>query len=118
MRHLYLLSIGLLFFSMSCFCQIVDWKNDKYWLEAGLGGYSSTDSTGGFSYVLSANLIRNTTAYKLKYLYHEEFRIFGPSPREKLHSIGMLIGKGFEGKSIQIYFSAGVGIIGGVKRGK
>lgn len=49
---------------------------------------------------------------------HQEFELFGPDPMEESYSVGMMIGKGFRRKHIQIQFSGGLEIIGGIKRGK
>ena len=104
--------------SISCFGQVVNFRKDKYWLEAGLGGYSSIDSVGGISYSLSANLNSNSVTYKIRYLKHVEYSFLKPRPAESYHCIAMLIGKGYDGKAFHIYFSAGVGMIAGVRRGR
>jgi len=118
MKKIGIILIGLTSLLQTGFSQIVDFKKDQYWIDAGFGSYYSTDQTDGFTWNLGVNLISDNTLYKLRFLNQQEFKIFGPGPLEESYSVGMMIGKGFKGKYIQILFSGGLGITGGIKRGK
>jgi hypothetical protein len=109
---------GLIFYTLSGYSQIIDFKNDKYWIDAGVGGYYSTDLTDGLAWNLSVNMINDSTLYKVRFLNLQEFQLFGPDPLEEFYSVGMMVGKGFSGKYIQVFFSGGLGVTGGIKRGK
>ncbi len=104
--------------SISSLVHAVDFKNDKYWIDAGFGNYYSTDNTEGISWNLAVNLINNNTLYKIRFLNHQEFKLFGPDPLEDFYNLGMMMGKGFSGKYHEIQVSGGLGITGGVNRGK
>lgn len=112
-----LLTLGMLFTAVS-FAQVIDFKNDKYWINAGLGAYYAKDKTDGFTWNIQFNLNPNKTIYKINFLHHQEFSLFGPDPLENFYHLGMLIGKNYSVKYAQIGFSIGIGATGGVKRGK
>jgi len=118
MKQFNLLIIGLFILSISGSSQIIDFKNDKYWIDAGLGNYYSTSNTDGFTWNLGFNLIHDSKLYKVRFLNNKEFQLFSPDPLEEFNSVGILIGKGFSGKYIQIQFSGGLGVTSGLKRGK
>ena len=118
MKRLNILIIGLFIFSINCFCQIIDIKRDKYWIDGGFGNYYSTGKTDGFTRNLCVNMIIDSTIYKIRLNNYQEFQLWGIDPVEQFNSLGILIGKGYSSKYIQLYFSAGFGIIDGVKRGK
>lgn len=97
-------------------CQVAVVKESKFWIDAGPGAYNS-GHTSGFTLYLGANLVFDSTQYKLRTLLHDEFLLFGPSPSEKYYSVGALIGKGIYTRFIQIQVSAGLGVTGGITRG-
>jgi len=111
---------GLLLYSLTCVSQVVDFENDEYWVDAGVGGFSTIDEISDISWHLSVNLFKDTTFYKIKYTRNEEwdFSFSGPRPEEKYNSISLMIGKGFSRKHIQLQYLGGLGITGGIKRGK
>jgi len=96
----------------------IDFKNYSYWIDAGAGYYYSTNESDGLSYNFSANLINNRTLYKIRFLYQEEFNMFGPTPSEKFYCSGIMLGKGFMWEKVRLQLSGGLGITGGIKRGK
>jgi len=110
--------IGLAICSLNCFSQIIDLKNDKLWIDLGIGSYYAFEESDGFSDYISVNLYKDSVLYKIRFLNYDEFNLFGPSPSEEFYDIGMMIGKGFSGKYAQILFSGGLGVTGGIKRGK
>ena len=117
MKRLYLVILGLLILSMSGYSQLIDFKNDNYWINAGTGNYYSTENTFGFTNYLGVNLFVDSTFYKVRLMHYQEFNLLGAYPSEEFNSVGVLIGKGLSSKYIQVQFSIGLGIIGGVKRG-
>ncbi len=115
MKKLIALTI-LIIYSFTVHSQIIDFKNDKYWLDAGIGEYVSK-KTSGFTGNLSANAIINCTLYKISFLHSEEFNLFGPSPNEKYYTLSPMLGIGFSGRFLQLHISSGLGISWGVIRG-
>jgi hypothetical protein len=116
MQQFYFLSLGLFIYSITVSGQIIDYKNDKYWIDAGLGMFYTTGQTDGFSGSFSANLISDNTLYKIRFLYHTEFHMFEYGPTEKFFSVGLMSGRGLSGEYVQIHFSGGLGITGGKNR--
>lgn len=117
MRKKILYFIVFTFFLSSGFSQILDTKNDKYWIDGGLGRYFATYKTESIALGFSANLLKNNTIYGGRFIHYQELWLFGPEPSEKFNEFGILIGKGFYGEYLQIQFLGGIGIFGGYKRG-
>jgi len=118
MKRIGILIIGFICLFQVGYTQVIDLEKDKYWIDAGFGSYYSTEHTDGFTWNFGVNLIFDSTLYKLRFLNQQEFDLFGPDPLEEFYSVGMMIGKGFAGKFVQIQFSGGLGITGGIKRGE
>ena len=59
MRKIFLLFAGTLIVLTAGFSQIVGFKHDKYWIDAGTGNYCSTEKTDGFIFNFSINLIHD-----------------------------------------------------------
>ncbi len=98
--------------------QIVDFKNDQYWLDAGIGQYY-TPKEGFISLDLGINLVKTNLAYKVKYSGQYEFGLLsGLNPKEQFHTIGLMIGKYISDKYVHMQISGGLGLMGGVKRSK
>ena len=110
--------IGFIWLFQTGFNQVNDLHKYKYWIDVGSGGYYSIDNIEGFSWSLGVNLIADSTLYRLRFLNQREFKIPAPDPLEESYSVGMMIGKALTGKYIQIEFSGGLGITGGIKRGR
>jgi len=115
--------IGLFTFYLTGFSQIIDFKNDKYWVDAGFGSFITVNNISGlpifpiFPPYLSVNLFNDKTFYKISFIRNEEWALLGDMPYEKYYSVGILLGKGFSRKYYQFQFSGGLGITGGIKRG-
>lgn len=107
-----------LFVANNGFGQVVDFKTDRYWLEAGLATYNSTQNSGGISLNINASFNRDEMLYKLRFFNHQELSIFGPRPSENLYEVGGLIGKLYTDKFFQFHASAGLGAIMGKTRGE
>jgi hypothetical protein len=87
-------------------------KNEYLWMSAGIGGSSFGWSTGvDFSLEVEKDL------YTFHFIYNEEFLILGPLPIEKLWDFGVLYGKVAKSHTGFISGSAGLSMVGGVKRG-
>ena len=112
----------LFLYSLTCVSQVIDFENDEYWVDAGIGGFGTIDKMGGGLYHFGANLFKDsTTFYKIKYSRIEEVSDYwftGPRPEERYNSFSLMIGKGFSRKHIQLQYLGGLGITGGMKRGK
>ncbi|MDO9340471.1 MAG: hypothetical protein Q7T72_08095 [Bacteroidales bacterium] len=112
--------IGLSTFYLTGFSQVIDFKNDKYWVDAGFGSFITINNISGlpvFPQYLSINLFNDSTFYKISFLRNEEWDLFGDNPNEEYYSVGVLLGKGSSRKYLQFQFSCGLGITGGIKRG-
>ncbi|MPN53579.1 hypothetical protein SDC9_201243 [bioreactor metagenome] len=67
---------------------------------------------------LGANLFKDSTLYKVRFLWNKEFDLLGSNdPSEEFYSAGVMIGKVRSNQYIQFRYSGGIGVIGGVKRG-
>ena len=82
------------------------------WLSGGLGG-SSSGLSGGFSFThqISDKII------SVRYIYNEEFIIFGPNPAQNAWDVGVLFGKCAKSRHAFASIAAGIGVTGGLKRG-
>ena len=105
-------------FSFNSFSQIIDYKNDKLWIDVGLGRYYSNSDFEGFTSNISINLMKENLLYKIRNLNYTEFNVFWPTPDEKFNEVGLMIGKGFSGKFTHVLLSGGLGITEGTKRRK
>jgi hypothetical protein len=92
-------------------------ETSKYWIDAGIGNYSNFHNSGGLNWNTSVNYMQNKISYKIRYLYNEEFDIFGPSPAERFKSGGILIGKSILANYGHCSFLGGIGMVSGTKRG-
>jgi hypothetical protein len=90
MKQIYFLSLGFMIYSVSVSGQKIDFKNDKYWIDAGAGWFHTTGQTDGFSGSFSVNQISDRTLSKIRFLYHTEFHMFEPGPAEKFYSVGLI----------------------------
>ena len=84
-------------------------------LESGpreLGG-----SSAGLSAGLSYSLQNGKHLTTIRSTYNEELVIFGPSPAESIWDIGVMYGRGAKSKYGFASIAAGLGLVGGVKRG-
>jgi len=86
--------------------------NRQYWINGGLGVSSAGLSSGvGFSHQTGKQLIT------VRSTYNEELNIFGPSPAERVWDVGVMYGRIAKSKYGFASVSAGLGLVGGVKRG-
>jgi hypothetical protein len=106
-----LMIVLLIFYSAEAFTQ-VNGRADSYWFDGSLGG-DNLGINGG----VSINYMHKSTVFRLRYLGSEEFQIFGPSPSETVNDVGILFGKTYTKKYIQLVASGGMGFITGIKRG-
>ena len=98
-----------------CYAEDVSTNNKSplYWLNAGFGISSIGPSGGvGFSCQLHKDLI------SIRYVRGEEFQIFESSPKEMVWDVAALYGRSVKSRSILASISGGIGIAGGVRRGK
>ena len=122
MRRLSILFV-LFTFYLTGFSQIIDFKNDKYWVDAGFGSFITVKNISGmpsfpvFPPYLSVNLFNDHTFYKISFIRNKEWALLGDKPYEVYNSVSILLGKGFSRKYYQFQFSGGLGITGGIKRG-
>ena len=113
--------ICLLFYSMTCHGQITDQKNNNYYIDLGIGGFTTFNNLSGGTYYIGINRLTNSTHYAMRYRRLSEGSIVnfgGPSPSEEYGSIGLMFGKGSSKKSYQSHFLGGLGVTGGITRGK
>jgi len=90
-------------------------KKDLFWVNVGLGIGSSGGAAGAnFSYHFGSTLV------SLRYVYGEEIRgmFEGPSPLESVWDLGLLYGVSEKASYGVVSVSAGVGLVGGVRRGR
>lgn len=80
----------------------------KYWIDSGIGITSKIDDQSYIAMSLSLNYLQNKSLYKLRLLGITEFNIFGQS--EGAVTIGVLLGKHYSSKFVQISFLGGLGI--------
>ncbi|MFA5646790.1 MAG: hypothetical protein WC951_00655 [Bacteroidales bacterium] len=114
----YLVFLALCFFlTAPTHSQIIDLEKDQLWVDIGFGVLETYGVTE-INFNLGLNLVSGSILYKIRTLINTEFDLFGPTPSEEFYSLGALIGKGFSTDYIHIYFSGGIGITGGVKRGE
>jgi len=86
--------------------------NRQYWINGGLGVCSAGLSSGiSFSHQTGKQLIT------VRSTYNEELNIFGPSPAERVWDVGVMYGRSAKSKYGFVSVSAGLGLVGGVKRG-
>ena len=109
MKNTYLL-IALFFFAFyKTNAQVIDFKNDAYWLSYGFGMAMSNGYTDDISVVLSLNHTRENTSIKTRFLLVTEFDIFSSS-NESIVNLGVLYGKISSKKFLQTSYSYGLGI--------
>lgn len=93
-----------------------------YWVDGNLGIYNSDKrnvGNDGITFGLALNYKLKNTYFKLRYLHQREVQfIFPNNPSESFNGIGGLLGKGFSGEYLHIYFLGGIGVTNGVIRGK
>jgi hypothetical protein len=83
------------------------------WINAGIGVCSFGLSSGAnFSHQSGKKLIT------VRATYNEELTIFGPSPSEQAWDVGVMYGRIAKSKYGFASISAGLGLVGGVKRGR
>lgn len=112
-------SLFLLLFiaPLGLIAQIPDKSNKRYWIDLGVGGYVSNESTEGFSLNMGCSFYHDSSLYKIRVLLSEEFKLFGPHPNESSYELGLMKSITFGNKYLQVVFSGGLGLFGGVKRG-
>lgn len=102
--------------------QIQNLSRKYYWVDGNLGIYNSDKrnvGNDGITFGLGLNYKFNNTYFKLRYLHQREVQfIFPDNPSESFNGIGGLLGKGFSGEYLHIYFLGGIGVTNGVIRGK
>ncbi len=118
MKTIYYLALILLIYSASVYSQVTDNGSYKYWFDAGLGIYEQSSKSDGFSFYSGINFVKGNTIYKAEYINMCEYNLFGASPSEEFHIGGLMIGKEISVKFIQLYFTGGLGVLSGFKRGK
>lgn len=83
------------------------------WINAGIGGCSVGLSSGAnFSHQSGKKII------SVRATYNEELNIFGPTPSEQAWDVGVMYGGIAKSKYGFASISAGLGLVGGVKRGR
>jgi hypothetical protein len=93
-------------------------KPDLWWINAGLGYGIWESSTDGISLGAGFSMSKESHLFSIRYVFIEELNLFGPLPAETIWDIGLLYGK-FKQSSLGIAsISGGLGLLGGVKRGK
>ncbi len=112
-RKLTILVLLLVMFPFKSFSQFIDLKENTYWADAGLGL-----SSEGFLTGVSINYVQDGILYKLRFNVSEEFILFGPRPTEISFNSGVLYGKLFSHRFLQVQFSGGLGLTWGTKRGE
>ena len=121
MKKLFIIT-GLLIYSLTSFSQIIDLKNDLYWLNAGAGCFGSLDEISGVTRHLSVNLLNDSTIFKIKFSGNVEWEwglyFSGPVPEEVYYSVDFMVGRGFSIEYFHLQYSFGLGVTWGVKRGK
>lgn len=112
--------IGLLAFFASAFGQDANLRSQTWWIDGGLGGFT-TKGLSGDSYGGGLTMFTGKTFYTIRYLRNEEpsdfLIMYGPLPYEKYSSIDLMVGKGISKKYFLVQTSGGFGITTGIKRG-
>jgi hypothetical protein len=81
-----------------------------------VGFYSNVfDKSSGFNYGVDLSVKKNATLYTLSYSKLDEFEIFGPTPSEFYHQLGIMMGKS-GGDKTQLHFQAGLASAWGITR--
>jgi hypothetical protein len=110
--------IGLILFPLTTLGQDVEPKISTYWLDGGTGAFTSANGIEGLPTVYaSLNYLPRKTFYKLRYILNQEFNLFGSTPMEVYHNVGILFGTGASRKIFQVQVAGGAGVTGGIKRG-
>ncbi len=117
MKHIYFSFLVLLFCSTDIYGQIIDFKKDKYWIDVGFCSYGSEDKSGS-SFNLGLNVVKGDTLYKVRFHNSKESNFLGSHPTERFYCGGMMVGKEFSNKEVQMHLLSGFGITGGIKRGE
>ena len=91
----------------------------SFWVNAGLGPSVNMDSsTSGLALGGSANFRIDHYLVQLRSTYNMEMSVLGPEPHESFWEVSPMFGFVLKGKVGWISAAAGVGLAGGVNRGK
>lgn len=85
----------------------------SYWLDGGIGGGSTGFATG-----VSASYLSGYNLYTVRYAYNAEMNLLSSSPAISVWDVGLLYGRTARNQMYYSSASAGVGLVGGVRRGK
>ena len=109
----------ILFISITTCGQVIDFKNDKYWIESGIGIAQTTSSSkdADIAAEFAFNLIKGKSILKTRILAVSEFNILAGGNESSIN-IGALIGKHHSTKFFKASYLAGLGITTGQERGK
>ena len=104
-------------FTSDVYCELINFKNDYYWIDAGISSYNS-DNSNGAAWVIGLNRLNNHLYYKLRNINYSEYILFDPKPAEHFNETSFLLGKALTLKNYRFKFSGGLGVIVGKKRGE
>jgi hypothetical protein len=91
----------------------------SFWVNAGVGPSVNMDSsTSGLGFGGSANLKYDHYLMQIRSTYNMELTVAGPEPQESLWELSPMFGFVFKGRVGWISGAAGVGLVGGIRRGK
>lgn len=111
------LLITLMILSFSAKCQYFNLKEDKYWLNSGIGIYNRISEWDGFTLKNNFNYVtKNNTVFRIQTITSEELAFFQES--EKFKEFSLMIGKGYYRKYFQIQGSIGLGYMYGIRSEK
>ncbi len=103
----------------------IEWKEERpprrwdLWLNAGAGAVVQLDSsTAGIGMGGSVNFRIDHYLVMIRSTYNLEMSVLGPEPSETHWEVGPLFGLVLRGRVGWISGAAGVGVVGGLKRGK
>jgi len=109
--------IGLILSTGGSFVYGQDISRDSsaqfFWVNGGLGASSFGVSPG-----VSVSYQSRKSLVSVRYVYNEEFQILGPSPSETVWDVGVLYGRSAKVSYGLASISGGIGVVGGVRRGK
>lgn len=90
----------------------------SFWVSAGIGpSLNMEESTSGLGLGGSVNLKFDYYLVQIRSTYNMEMSILGPEPQESLWEVSPMFGFVYKGRVGWISASAGVGLVGGVRRG-
>lgn len=114
MKNKITLLIVMIIVSISAKSQYFNLKQDKYWINSGIGAYTRGSESGGFTFKNNFNYVtKNNTVFKFQTVKSSELVFF--QENEEFNELSLMIGKGYYRKYFQIQGSIGLGFMYGYR---